>query len=88
LEKPTHRNEDNPKAALRRQHYAGESLRELGVLILVFIPLETILQKPAHSLEVTAVCLLLGFGFVLGGMNLQVEADVEMEENREMENKR
>ena len=84
MERPTHRTEDDPTAALRRQHYAGESLRELGVLVLVFLPLETVFQKPQISLEVSAVALLVGYALVLYGIRLQSEADAEENEYREM----
>jgi hypothetical protein len=65
---------------IRRQYYAGESIRELGVLILVFLPLETVFQHPQFILKVSVVAVLVGFGLVLWGIGLQTEADVEQGE--------
>jgi hypothetical protein len=79
LAQPTNQTEDEETAALRRQEYAGESLRELGVLILLFLPLETVLQKSPFWLEVSSVALLIGAALVIYGIRLQTEAVVELE---------
>jgi hypothetical protein len=61
---------------IRRQH-AGEVFSELGVLVLVFLPLETILQKNAYWLEVSAVSFLVGVGLVIYGIELRIRAALE-----------
>jgi hypothetical protein len=75
LEQPNAEAEDqraSNKIGLRRK-YAGEVFCELGVLILVFLPLETVLRPPSFWLEVSAVALLVGFGLVVYGIQLRVE---------------
>jgi len=83
LEQPTYGTENDRAAALRRKYYAGESLREMGVLVLLFLPLETVLQKPRFWLEVSALSVLVGFALVILGIKFQVEADVGAESTRE-----
>jgi hypothetical protein len=61
----------------RRKYYAGESLRELGVLIFVFLPLETLLQKPQYTWRLMAVSLLVGVGLMIWGIGLQLENHLE-----------
>ena len=78
MEQPTGQTEDDLTAGARRQHYAGDCLRELGVLILVFLPLETVIQKPQLGLEVSAVAFLVGFALVIFGIRIQSEADAEL----------
>ena len=75
MEQPNVQAEDQrakDKIALRRK-YAGEVFCELGVLILVFLPLETVLKPSSFWLEVSAVALLVGFGLVIYGIQLRVE---------------
>jgi hypothetical protein len=47
------------------------------VLVLLFLPLETILQQSRFWLEVSAVSALVGFALVILGINFQVRADAE-----------
>ena len=75
MEQPNAQAEDQRakgKVALRRK-YAGEVFCELGVLILVFLPLETVLKPSSFWLEVSAVALLVGFGLVIYGIQLRIE---------------
>ena len=82
LEPPNQTTENDPSAALRRRRYAGESLREMGVLVLLFLPLETVLQQSRYWLEVSALSVLIGFSLVILGINFQVDADREEESIR------
>ena len=65
------------KCSATRKYYAGESLRELGVLILVFLPVETEFQKPQYTWRLMAVSLLVGIGLMIWGIGLQVDNHLE-----------
>jgi len=64
---------EDAKKRVRKKH-AGEIFSELGVLVLLFLPLETILQKNTYWLEVSAVAFLFGVGLVIGGIELRISA--------------
>jgi hypothetical protein len=67
-------NETSGNARIRFRLY-GESIRELGVLLLVFVPLETLLHGGSLALEWSALGVLFGLGLITFGTNIQAEGE-------------
>jgi hypothetical protein len=67
-------NEASGNVRIRFRLY-GESIRELGVLLLVFVPLETLLHGGSLALEWSAVGILVGLGLIMYGTNIQAEGE-------------
>jgi hypothetical protein len=60
--------------ARHRNELIGESLREIGILLLVFVPLDTLLQPNAPARWSNAVIFGV-FGFILIVVGIWIEAD-------------
>ena len=68
-------NEASEEIRVRSRLY-GESIRELGVLLLVFVPLETLLRNCGTSdLVWSAIGVLAGLGLIVYGVNVQAEGE-------------
>ena len=68
-------NEASEKIRVRTRLY-GESIRELGVLLLVFVPLETLLRnRDSLDLVWSAIGVLAGLGLIVYGVNVQAEGE-------------
>ena len=49
----------------------GETLREIGVLLVVFYPLEYVIGKESASIPVIAGFMTMSFIFIAAGMYLE-----------------
>jgi len=59
--------------ARQRHELWGESLREIGILILVFVPLDMLLQPNAAS-RWLIMAIFGGIGFILIVVGIWIEA--------------
>jgi hypothetical protein len=57
----------------RKWNLGAESVREIGILMIVFGPLDGALREPAVSLSIVASALGIGAGLILIGILLQKE---------------
>lgn len=66
--------EDNTRQLQRRYKLFGESMREIGVLLMVFVPLDATFQPEKLNLFVI-ICLALleigGWAILLAGVYLE-----------------
>jgi hypothetical protein len=59
--------------ARNRDELIGESLREIGILMLVFVPLDTLL-RPLGPPHWAIAAILTGFGFIMIVVGIWIEA--------------
>lgn len=55
----------------RVESIAGETAREIGILIVVFAPLEATFSEVSVSSSHMAAMLLIGFALIAGGIILE-----------------
>lgn len=60
----------------RRYQLWAESVREIGILLLVFGPLETLLRAPMNVTEVLIAFALAVSGFILIFAGVKMGADI------------
>jgi hypothetical protein len=54
----------------RAADLSAETAREVGVLIVVFAPLDAAFAETAPSVAFLSIMLVLGLGFIVGGILL------------------
>jgi len=67
------RNDQMSDSARRKWNLGAESVRETGILMMVFGPLEGALRDPAVTLSTMALAFGIGAGLILLGILLQRE---------------
>ena len=76
MEQPAARTEDEgAQEAQYRSKLYGESIRELGVLLLVFVPLETLLRGGPYNLVISSLGVLFGLGLTVYGAQVEARAE-------------
>jgi hypothetical protein len=60
----------------KRVELIGESIREVGILLLVFGPLETLLRAPMNETELLIAFALVVFGFILIAVGVKMGASI------------